>query len=244
MFLIKFGGSIISNKSQYLEFREDVVKKIVKELPKGEFIAVHGAGSFGHILAHEYSIVDGYEPWKRVGFARIQRDMEDLNLRLLSMMIDHKIPAVSVPPHAFMVMGKEINFEIFDYLLRYDFVPLTYGDAVFHKDKGVGICSGDLLMLELARRYRPEKTIFLTNVDGIYDRPPSEPNAKLIDVLRRDDGTYTEMNVKDVTGGMGFKIEVMRKIAEHSKVYIINGYHPGRLRAVLNDEKFIGTVVL
>ncbi|NPA75031.1 MAG: isopentenyl phosphate kinase family protein [Euryarchaeota archaeon] len=244
MLLIKFGGSVISDKSSYLSFRADVVKKIVDTLPKSGFMVVHGAGSFGHILAHKYDIVGGYADWKKLGFARIQRDMEELNLRLLSMMIDADIPAVSMPPHSFLTLGKEMNFDIFDRLLNYGFVPLTYGDAVFHTEKGVDICSGDLLMLELARRYKPEKTIFLTNVDGIYTHPPGHPDARLIHEFPRDKEAHTELQTRDVTGGMGYKIEVMREIAKHSKVYVINGFHPERLKNVLNDEDFVGTVIV
>ncbi len=244
MYLIKLGGSVISDKSEYLTFREDTVKKIARVLPKNDVILVHGAGSFGHILADKYSITDGFEDWKRLGFAKIQRDMIDLNLRILSTLIDEGIPAVSMPPHAFMSMGSAINFEIFDYLIHYGFVPLTFGDAVFDSERGINICSGDVLMLELAKKYRPEKTVFLTDVDGIYTHPPGSGKEELIRELHPAHDPKTEIKVSDVTGGMDLKINVMREIAKYSKVYVINGFHPERLESVLKDEDFIGTVVL
>ncbi len=244
MLLVKLGGSVISDKSEYRRFREDVVWRIAKYLPKEDMIVVHGAGSFGHILAHKYKITEGYSDDKRLGFSKIQRDMIDLNLRILNILVENDIPAVSMPPHSFIEMGNELNFNLFDSLIHHKFVPLSYGDAVFDVNKGINIYSGDLLMLELAKKYSPEKTIFLTDVDGIYDKPPGECNSKLIKVLHRRNDPQTEISVKDVTGGMELKINVMREIAKYSKVYIINGFHPERIHDIMDDRDFVGTVVL
>ncbi len=243
MLLIKFGGSVISDKKSYKNFREDVVRKIVKVLPKKELIIVHGAGSFGHILADEYHITGGFEEWKRIGFAKIERDMLELNTMLVNLFVEEEVPVVSMPPHAFMIMGESYDLKIFDYLIRYGFVPLSYGDAVFDKNKGVNIYSGDLLMLELAKRYKPEKTIFLTDVDGIYTKPPEEKGAKIIKKFSRSENAETAISVTDVTGGMDLKIDVMRKMAKYSKVYVVNGFYPERIVDILNNRDFVGTVV-
>ena len=244
MYLIKMGGSVISDKKEYRTYRAHVVSEIARVLPQKDLLIVHGAGSFGHILADQFNITSGFEEWKRLGFSKIERDMQDLNLKVLSSLLEKDIPAVSMPPHAFMILGSKPDIKYFDYLLQYDFVPVTYGDAIFDMNLGINICSGDLLMLELARHFHPEKTVFLTDVDGIYDRPPDEEDTKLINILHRDITPHTETKVRDVTGGMEYKIEMMRKIAAYSKVYIINGFHPERLKAVLNNDEFIGTVIL
>ncbi len=243
MLLIKFGGSVISDKTTYKGFREDVVRRIAKVLPKKDLILVHGAGSFGHILAEQYRITGGFEEWKRIGFAKIERDMLELNAALVNILVEEEIPVVSVPPHAFMIMGEKQDLDVFDYLINYGFVPMSYGDAVFDKDKGINIYSGDLLMLELAKRYRPEKTIFLTDVDGIYNKPPGEKGARIIKKFSRNRNARTEISVTDVTGGMDLKIDVMKKIAEYSKVFVVNGFYPERIVDVINDRDFIGTVV-
>ncbi len=243
MLIIKLGGSIISNKRRYRRFRADVVKKIAGILPKENLIVVHGGGSFGHILAHDYKITEGFEDWKRIGFAKIGLDMMDLNMKILKILIKEEIPAVSLPPHSYLILGKRLNFEIFKNLLKYGFVPLSYGDVAFDRTKGVNICSGDYLMYELSREFKPEKVIFLTDVDGVYDRDPEEDGAKLIRKLSRDYNPDTKVKVKDVTGGMNYKIEIVKKIAEYSRVYIINGAYPERLKNVMEDRDFIGTVV-
>jgi len=243
MLLIKLGGSVITDKNVYKKFREDVTRKIIEVLPKRDLLIVHGGGSFGHILAHKHRITEGFSEDKRVGFSRIGADMTELNLRVLNLLHEYSIPAVSIPPHSFHVFGKEINLSIFEDYLSLGFVPVTYGDVILDREKGINICSGDYLMLHLAIRFEPEKVIFLTDVDGIYDRNPKEEGANLIRVLRRDYHPDTRLNVKDVTGGMEYKIAIMREIAEHSKVYVINGFHPERLGKVLRDEEFLGTVI-
>ncbi len=243
MLLVKLGGSVITDKKEYKKFRYDATKKIVKELPKEDLIIVHGGGSFGHILAHKYRITEGFEEDKRYGFAKIGMDMMELNLKILEILHEHSIPAVSIPPHAFHIFGDDLNLDIFEHYLTLGIVPVTYGDVILDKRQGINICSGDYLMLHLAEKFKPEKVIFLTDVDGIYDRNPKEEGATLIPVLSRHYKPGTNLNVMDVTGGMKYKISIMREIAKHSKVYVINGFHPERLVKVLRDEEFLGTVV-
>ncbi len=243
MLLIKLGGSVISDKRVYKRFRRSVVNNIANYLPNKNMIIVHGGGSFGHILADKYEITNGFDRWKVMGFAEIGRDMMLLNLKILDILIKNSIPAVSMPPHSYLVMGKKFNFEIFENLIHYGFVPLTYGDVAFDRDRGINICSGDYLMLELAKKFRPEKVIFLSDVDGVFTKHPSSKDAKLIKVLNGNFDVETSIKVKDVTGGMGEKIKLMRKIAKYSDVYLINGFHPERIDKILKNEDFIGTVV-
>ena len=243
MLLIKLGGSVISNKRRYRRFRSDTVKKIVSVLPKKDLIIIHGGGSFGHILAHDYRITDGFEEWKKMGFAKIGLDMMDLNMKILRILIKENIPAVSLPPHSYLILEESLNFDIFKNLLDYGFVPVSYGDVAFDKNKGINICSGDYLMYRLSKEFKPEKVIFLTDVDGIYDKDPDEEGAKLIKKLGKNHNPETKIKVKDVTGGMDYKIEIVKKIANYSKVYIINGFYPERLKDVIEDRNFVGTVV-
>jgi len=54
MYLIKFGGSVITEKSNRdAVFKKSIMDKLAKSLASAgkEYIIVHGAGSFGHVLA-------------------------------------------------------------------------------------------------------------------------------------------------------------------------------------------------
>jgi len=234
---------VITDKRVYRMFREYAVERIAAQLPRDDLLIVHGGGSFGHHLAKEFAITSGFEDRKREGFAKIGFDMEDLNLRILNILLERKIPAVSIPPHSFFIYGEEPRMDVFRKAVELGFAPVTYGDIIFDKEQGINICSGDYLMYHLAKEFRPEKTIFLTDVDGIYDRDPGQEGAKLIRHLERDVEPSTAIKVDDVTGGIAYKIKMMRKIADYSKVYVINGFHPERINKVMNDEEFIGTVV-
>ncbi len=53
MMLIKLGGSVITDKSQYRRFDKDAVSRLCREIAESgkQAVVVHGAGSFGHIVA-------------------------------------------------------------------------------------------------------------------------------------------------------------------------------------------------
>ena len=49
MILIKFGGSVITDKAEYRKFNKETVARLADEIKRSgqEVIIVHGAGSFG-----------------------------------------------------------------------------------------------------------------------------------------------------------------------------------------------------
>ena len=68
MFILKLGGSIITRKAEKGCFRQDIMDNLAKEIKEAnkESIIVHGAGSFGHILAKKHlPDAPGPSPWPR-----------------------------------------------------------------------------------------------------------------------------------------------------------------------------------
>jgi isopentenyl phosphate kinase len=63
MFIIKIGGSVITNKAIQDSFKKDVLDNLAQQIKKSkkDIIIVHGAGSFGHILAKKYNLNQGYQ---------------------------------------------------------------------------------------------------------------------------------------------------------------------------------------
>lgn len=56
--ILKIGGSILTDKSQELKARPDVILRLAMEIserPEG-LVLVHGAGSFGHIPAKRWGL--------------------------------------------------------------------------------------------------------------------------------------------------------------------------------------------
>lgn len=62
-------------------------------------------------------------------------------------------------------------------------LPVLHGDVVLDASLGCTILSGDTLVAELASALRPAFCVFLTNVDGIFDRPPEQPGAQRVEQI-------------------------------------------------------------
>ena len=62
MFIIKLGGSVITQKEKQATFRVDVMNNLAKQISQSvePVILIHGAGSFGHGFARQYSLNEGF----------------------------------------------------------------------------------------------------------------------------------------------------------------------------------------
>ena len=221
---------------------------------KASLCVVHGAGSFGHIMAKKHSLHKGYSrPAQRRAVASVQRDVRELDLRVIECLIDGGINGAAVPPAAAAAFDRgsvqEFDREPFQRLLDIGLTPVTFGDVVPDESMGFSICSGDLMMAELAKAFRPSRVIFCADVDGVLDRDPKrDENAKLIPELDRsslaDIRRSSAVNT-DVTGSIFGKMERMLAIAEHcEKCMIVNGNVPGRLAKAVKGREVVSTTVL
>nr|XP_033774388.1 isopentenyl phosphate kinase-like isoform X3 [Geotrypetes seraphini] len=93
---------------------------------------------------------------------------------------------------------------------------LVTEELVKHGIPAVGI---SILSQELS----PKHVVFLTDVDGIYDQPPDNPDAKLVDsIVTHLDGTFepdvlTSALPHDITGGVKLKIQTATSIVAKSR---------------------------
>ena len=79
-------------------------------------------------------------------------------------------------------------------------VPVIHGDACLYGPKGAGILGGDAVVEALAGGLEADRTIFLTDVDGVYTSDPKLDNdAVLLDIVEVD-GTSGQI-VTDLTAG-------------------------------------------
>ena len=254
MILIKLGGSVITDKSRYKVFDQETTARLCKEIAssgKGVMI-VHGAGSFGHMLAKKYSLQLGRQDFSQVpAVAQVQHDVRELSLMVVEELIKVGLPAVSVPPGSCFVMdnGKLIvkDDETIRRLAHIGVMPVMFGDVVADRSKEFGICSGDQAMEVLAKIFKPDKVVFVSDVDGLYTADPkTHPDAELIENV--DGSSLDKVNTKtstvDVTGSIRGKIEEMIKICGGSaECVLVNGTVPGRLEALLRGEDVICTKV-
>jgi len=255
MFLIKIGGSIITDKGKKYSFKKEVMDRLSSEIKKAnrEIILIHGAGSFGHILAKKHLLNQGYQNDSQIqGFSDTHAMVQQLNSLVLSSLHYQDIAAVSLPPHAILQLDNhrplKIDYTIFKEYLNKGFTPVTFGDVVIDATLGFSICSGDLLMQMLAEHFKPEKVIFVFDEDGLYtSNPKKDTDAKFIEkatIHELKNLTTIANDHADVTKGMEGKIEIITNISSLGiDVVLLNGNINNRLYDTLAGKKTINTYI-
>lgn len=252
MILIKLGGSVITDKSKYRTFRKDVVSRLCKEIKDSgqKVLIVHGAGSFGHVLAKEHMINDGFKNESQIpAVAQICYDVRELDSMIVKELNDNSIPAVSVPTGSTFIMENRRLIIDDDSVLKgfvdKGIIPVMFGDVVLDRKLGFAICSGDQIMERFAEIFDIERVIFVSDIDGLYDSDPkTDKNAKLIEKVDRKTlaGIESSSSVDDVTGGVKEKMNAMLRMCSRDRdCILVNGTVKGRLLSLLKNEKVICT---
>ena len=256
---IKLGGGLITDKGSMKKFNNKAVEAVVESLYSAyelgaSIVLVHGAGSFGHLLAKEWGIADGLnileEQGQRAAVSEIRSDMRELNRLIMGKMAERGLECSSHPPSDWATgTGPRFSGDvtIFERGVG-EPIPVTFGDVVGTNDETeFGILSGDDLMLRLSTELEVTHSIFLIgDSEGVLSGPPSEMSSKLITNLHHDTRIVGEHNEDiDVTGGIGLKIDRSLEIAKVvDEVWIIDGRKPHRVVELLASGKTIGTKIM
>lgn len=255
MLLVKLGGSVLTDKGRLRTPRRAAIHRLARELAtvKRPLLVVHGAGSFGHILARKHRLNEGAPtPARRLGAARVQQDVKALDGLVVDALIDAGLAAVPVPPSSVLSLddGRVASIDMTPFLefSSMGFVPVTFGDVVRDLRRGISVCSGDLLMLELARAFRPERAIFVADVDGLFTADPKHTRtAELLETVRAPDLSrirFSSSRRTDVTGSIEGKVRRMFDVAAHAgECRIVNGNVKNRVRDALRGRRVVGTLV-
>ena len=252
MILIKLGGSVITDKKEYRKFNTETVSRLCKEIKDSgeDVIIVHGAGSFGHILAKKYDLNGGYVNDEQISaMAEVCYDVRELNSYIISELNRNGMPAISVPPGSCFIMDdRELiieSDEVIKGFVGLGIMPVLFGDVVLDRKLGFSICSGDQIMEKLGNILDIEKVIFVSDIDGLFDSDPkNNPDAKLYrDVNEKIlESVKKETSVDDVTGGVVEKMKSMLRLCNGDRECIlINGNVEGRLLSLLKNEDVICT---
>ena len=256
MFLVKLGGSIITDKTKQYVFKQKITTRLAQEIQKAgkKLIIVHGAGSFGHILAKQYQLNEGYQKKQQLaGFSQTQTMVQQLNTSVLTILQKNNIPAVSIPPHAVLTLKNHqparIDLQVFESYLDQGFIPVTFGDVVLDEKLGFSICSGDLMVQILAAHFMPEKVIFVLDEDGLYTgNPKSDKNATFIEraTIRDLEQFSTDPNIyADVTQGMKGKLDTIKNISQLGiETILVNGKVDNRLYNIMVGKQTTSTCII
>ena len=243
MILIKFGGSVITNKEKPLSVRRKAIDNLSKSLKKIDetMIIVHGGGSYGHYWSVKYDMHTKEKKYDLRGVAVVKNSMVELNKIILNSLLKNRLNPYCLPPTDFMLGNKSIPKKIkeIEKIAKSGLIPVTYGDALWYGQKKTYILSGDKIMTHLAKILKPRLSIFVLNEDGLYSDLKSK---KLIHELKGERPSISE-NKMDVTGGMTRKVEEASKISKMGiNVFFVNGNKPERIVKAVKNRKFEGTL--
>ncbi len=235
--LLKFGGSLITKKKSHLPVIDNEnLERIGKLLNNNNYdlIIVHGAGSFGHPIAQKFNLIGGLNnsTEQEESIIEIRKQMRELNKILCDTIDKNDIKTRSIIPSETMKTkgARQISQfpkEIFDNIIREGYIPVTFGDVTDDELQGINILSGDVIMKELARIYKPTFSVFIMDHPGVMDGNPKSKisniiplvDSNIIQILRKK----TEVSeTADVTGGLIGKLECALEIAQYSQCWITN----------------------
>jgi isopentenyl phosphate kinase len=216
---------------------------------------VHGGGSFGHPVAKQYGINEGYKDSSQIiGFSKTHQAMTVLNNLVVDSLINQDMPAIAVPPSSCMIT-KSGRIESFEErplirMLEMGFLPVLYGDAVLDSDIDFTILSGDQLVSSLAMNLDAERIIIGADVDGLHTADPKTdssarhiPHLTLTE-LKKLQHRVGEAKVTDVTGGMPGKMrELIPAIEKGIRVIIVNAAKPNNIYKALRGQQVAGTMI-
>lgn len=139
--LIKWGGSLITDKSRPETDRPEVLQRLARELARaleeraelaGRLVLGHGSGSFGHVAAARYRVHRGRLPTHRgemgdasgeqppsreeqlLGVSITQRRAAELHRRVLEALAEGGVATFSIAPSSALVTraGEPVAFEV------------------------------------------------------------------------------------------------------------------------------------
>ncbi len=255
--LIKAGGSVISRESSEDKFEKSVVQRLGRELHsfKDGLILVHGTGFVGKPPAIKYGYYrSGHSPRENnLVMLSIKEEVRLLNHRFVETLLGESIPAVPFAiSHVFTESMDCVQPDAEAELrrtLKNGYVPVFYGDVIVCSDGSFRIFSSDIIVLLLSKIFQPKKVLFLSDVDGVYERSETHPDeeARLLRVLNPQSAASllrSDYDGQDVSGGMLAKVKCALEIAGNCEECLIgSGNVPGITEKFLAGKKVAGTRV-
>lgn len=253
--VVKLGGSVITNKRRRFTARKRTIARLARELSEAKhpLVLVHGGGSFGHPLALEHRIGEGFSrPEQLSGFSLTHQAMQELNSCVIEGLCRSGVPAIPVQPSACCVVKdgriKSMELAPLKQMLAMGILPVLYGDVVPDLSRGMSILSGDQLVVYLALNLGASRAVIGVDVDGVYAQDPRlHPRAKLIPRITPSSWRRIRARLEegpDATGGMVKKVEELLALARAGiQAEILNAAKPEVLKRAILGETGLGTII-
>ena len=264
--LVKWGGSLITDKTKPGHAREGVIERLCGELKQGleaapevGVVLGHGSGSFGHAAAARVGMT-GAAAGRRLEDADLRGAMEvrleaaRLHAMVSRSLLDAGLPTWTwAPSTALTAEGgrpRQGDLRAFFAALDQGLLPVTYGDVVVDTRLGASIASTEALMRFLVARLRRRRMpvarlLWMGETSGIYDH-----QGRTIPRIDRGNLRQAQKMIRapsgiDVTGGMLLRLRTAWELARLGlDSWILDGTVPGLFAAALRGEEVPGTHVM
>ncbi|MGB5912805.1 MAG: type 2 isopentenyl-diphosphate Delta-isomerase [Promethearchaeia archaeon] len=259
IYLLKLGGSLLTDKNKPLSLREDVINSTIEQIIESnkKVVLIHGGGSFGHPIAKKYQLSKGLNTSinnQVLGLSKTHEKMNQLNTIIVNKFLNKNYPVLSISPSTIFTKRSQQfvlnSINPIEISLKLGILPILYGDIILEEDGSFSIISGDDIILELCKtlkNFEVVKVIFAIEKDGIYVKDGS--NIEFASEINFDELKSIELaeleHKIDVTGGIGKKFEVIKQIVElNIPVQVINGLKKNYIFKSLKNQKVVSTNIL
>ena len=260
LWVVKLGGSLITDKERPSTLRAGVVSRLAREIAAAQagagraLLVSHGSGSFGHAAAARHDLRGGVRDAAQLpGVAATQDQAHRLHRSVIEALLSAGLATFSLAPSSFLVaddgVPAAVDVEPLLRALALGLVPVTFGDVVLDRRCGVSICSTETVLLALAPLLaaagRPiERVLWMGATPGVLDADgrtvPALTARNLHAVLAAASGAAGT----DVTGGMRHRVESAWRLAGQGiESRILDGLVEGALERALHGEEVAGTRV-
>lgn len=260
VYVLKIGGSVLTEKDKVRKARKSVITRISKEIAlalahgrgagakagattRKKLILVHGAGSYGHPQAKVYLASRAAKD------ALITHESaKELNRIVTSSLMEFGVKIMPIHPLSGVVFrGGEPKYKIKEQIelaLEAGTVPVLHGDVIMDEKEGFRILSGDQLVVYAAKEFKASRVGVGTDVDGVLD----DEGEVIRKIMPAD---VDKMSLKgsehvDVTGGMKEKVHLLAKLASENNIpsVLFNASKESNVYKFLtDDEDLFGTVI-
>ncbi len=241
LYLLKLGGSLITEKSQARTTRPEVLARLaqeiaaaVREQPDLRLVIGHGSGSFGHVAGMRNGTRHGVRTQNQwLGFAEVWKEARALNQIVIEALQTAGLPVIAFPPSAGVIAtdGQVSSWDLapLQAALSAKLVPLINGDTIFDRHLGGTILSTEELFFYLAPRLQASRILLAGIEPGVWKDYPerselvSAITPQNFDAVRKSLGASAST---DVTGGMVTKVEEMLRLVQRNpglEVQIFSG---------------------
>jgi len=241
--ILKIGGSVLTYKNELESPKHEAIERMASEIAGNShgLIMIHGAGSFGHIHAKKFGLLDRINAY---GLLATHTSVVKLNSLIVDALSRAEERPMPVHPFSCILLkdGRIERMEITPIIemVKRGMLPVLHGDVVMDESRGSGIVSGDQLVSYLGKVLSADIVALGTKADGVM------LNGRSLDRVTKSDLARIKFDSGegvDVTGGMEGKLLELIDLAECGiESQIFNAEREGLIGMVLKGAK-VGTVI-